>query len=464
MVKINWRIQILTAILCIFIFVPAEKLLNDAQHIQACYLFVFTLLADPIFRILTVIFMAVWFVFFWITAWRKGDVYLLCFLVFGARGCFSDQVFWFSRCFLILITGMLLAKASIRGLSNSPFVFCEDRPQSFPHCVRVVRWPLTVITIILGGTVFWRPDSVNATYHGTRWTGLWSNPNLYGALMATGLVVAVGLSYAVYKGGWLWAWLCIFLMSLFTWGLIMSGSRGALLGAVIGMSYFLWMRGSVSFRHIVLASTLMCLAVAFFWHNTSESNPGFVQRADFSRGSVQHRLSAWKNCLLLMTRFPLGVGWDHARQFYEKSISSEANTAEALFTNDFMRIGLELGPTAMVCLLAYFLTRWIGVVEKLRSTSVDIKKFSATQQSSLRSGDPFNMHDDDCEVILSCMSGCIVMMVCFWFDGGMFKLSASVFFWLLWEVGSRTLESKNLLLMKQEQDKGHQRRDVRRII
>jgi len=58
-----------------------------------------------------------------------------------------------------------------------------------------MREMIFILLMLLAGAASWQPAAaVKAQYHGiSRWSGSWSNPNLYGLLMGTGIVLAVGL-------------------------------------------------------------------------------------------------------------------------------------------------------------------------------------------------------------------------------------------------------------------------------
>ena len=52
---------------------------------------------------------------------------------------------------------------------------------------------LAGLVLLLAFASWWHLDIAHNFYPGTRWTGLWDNPNIYGMLMGAGVVLAIGL-------------------------------------------------------------------------------------------------------------------------------------------------------------------------------------------------------------------------------------------------------------------------------
>lgn len=64
--------------------------------------------------------------------------------------------------------------------------------REFAQRMRVV---ILVLLALLAASALWQPEATRQfQYRGIpRWNGAWDNPNLYGLLMAVGVVLAVGL-------------------------------------------------------------------------------------------------------------------------------------------------------------------------------------------------------------------------------------------------------------------------------
>lgn len=106
---------------------------------------------------------------------------------------------------------------------------------------------------------------------------------------------------------------------------------------------------------------------------------------------------------------PFGVGWNNAVSTYEKKYSPPEGGALAITTNDYLMIGTELGIPALLCFITY-------VAICLRGKR--------------------QIKDEDDRIRAACRAGAIVLLVAFWFDGGLFKLSTAAVFWILLELGS----------------------------
>ncbi|HKI70136.1 MAG TPA: O-antigen ligase family protein, partial [Verrucomicrobiae bacterium] len=257
------------------------------------------------------------------------------------------------------------------------------------------------LVLLLAFSSWWHLDMSNNFYHGPRWMGLWDNPNLYGTLMSAGVVLAVGLLAAKQRiesrkqktevggqksqGGWnlLWSmcscaatrksaignWQSAMLFvaaGMMAVGLLCSYSRGAWLGTAIGLLYLarqmksrkqkLESRNLIGSGKVFLFSIfcflLLIFGVWFFW-NTPRTAPWYWQRLDLSRGSVQHRLAAWKAGLEIMRDHPFGVGWNRAVDTYARDYSPPEGGALAITTNDYLMLGTQLGWPGLLCFVTY---------------------------------------------------------------------------------------------------------------
>jgi O-antigen ligase len=160
----------------------------------------------------------------------------------------------------------------------------------------------------------------------------------------------------------------------------------------------------------VLVCGLILLSVVFcFWNSTSDDASWYVKRLDFGRPSVQHRLAAWKASLKIMRDHPLGTGWNNVVKIYQDSYFPPENGAAAILTNDYLRIGTELGIAALLC-FACNIFFCLFSNHRIMKNKVDIQAV--------------------------CLSGSCVFVITFCFDGGLFKLPTATLFWVLLELGS----------------------------
>lgn len=100
-------------------------------------------------------------------------------------------------------------------------------------------------------------------------------------------------------------------------------------------------------------------------------------------------------------------------------------------------LGTELGIPALLCFVAY-------VALCLRSPKSKVQ--SPKSQSDREDARPTN-RQDACATLdighwtldatrVACRAGAVVLLVAFWFDGGLFDLRTAAMFWILLELGS----------------------------
>ena len=165
----------------------------------------------------------------------------------------------------------------------------------------------------------------NPFYNGPRWMGIWDNPNEFGMLMGSGLVVSAGLLATRQKEeGKAKKCLSVMLFTatgLMTVGLLFSFSRGAWLGSGIGLMYLAGTYRRLNWRYLLPG--ILCVAglVWILWNGTSESTPWYLKRMDLGRASAQHRVAAWKAGLEIMRDHPFGVGWNKSVEVYYSDYS-----------------------------------------------------------------------------------------------------------------------------------------------
>jgi len=393
---------------------------------------------------------------------------------------------------IILLAGVTFGKGA--GF----FLKAEDRGQKTEQSTGI-RPPASVLYFLVGLVLLLafgslrHFDVAHNFYPGTRWTGLWENPNTYGMLMAAGVVLATGLLAASLKstvhspqpvdsaseqreagGGkrnflrslrsFATRWIgehsrpgchstrlasntgnandeaslatrgsrvlpiILFIAAgMMGVGLMMSYSRGAWVGAAVGLLYLAKAYGKFKWRSLklflfsVFCFLFLIFGVCFFW-NTPRTAPWYFQRLDLSRGSAQHRVVAWKAGLEIMRDHPFGVGWNKTVETYEKSYSPPEDGADAITTNDYLMLGTQLGWPGLICFVAY-----VGLCLRGRAANPLPAAASPNQSRRARSDAPYQT---------ACRAGALAMLVAFWFDGGLFKLATASVFWILLELGT----------------------------
>ena len=306
---------------------------------------------------------------------------------------------------------------------------------------RRMTWLLGFLICLLACAALWQPEmAVAFQYHSiTRWNGPWDNPNLYGLLMGVGFALAIGQTletrnWITKDCGWekvLFEILCLFAVVVTGYGLFKSYSRGAWLGTACGVAYLItksqiiessWFLFNQFFSRlkknllplsVILASVFLLL----FWQfRFSEWRP--AQRA-FSTANIndfswRNRVMAWEGAIHMMADRPLvGFGFGQAESAYEKNYCPLDEPA-AIETNDYFMLGISTGAPALLCFLAYLTLSF--------------------RTKSVKSNSPPSILHPSSSFSTICRSGSIVLLVGFWFDGGLFKLPVATVFWMLMEL------------------------------
>jgi O-antigen ligase len=216
----------------------------------------------------------------------------------------------------------------------------------------------------------------------------------------------------------------------------------------IGLLYLTWSYGKLKWKYVILGAGLLALGVGLVWGNTSDSGPWYLKRLDFSRPSAQHRVSAWRGAVQMMWDHPLGVGWNQAVSVYDKNYSPPEGGAVALTMNSYLMLGTELGLPGLLCFVAYValqlgVGRW-QMADRIGKAEGGKRKAETLQQIGNRKSEIGNQ--------VACRAGAIVLLVAFWFDGGLFDLPTAAVFWVLLELGVEKAEI-HLTKVKSEKPK-----------
>jgi O-antigen ligase len=257
-------------------------------------------------------------------------------------------------------------------------------------------------------------------------------------------------------------------------GLVMSYSRGAWVGTAIGLLYLAKHAKAESGTHLRAASArqerkaeivwyvapiiIIATAVIVAFWNTPDSSPWFIKRLDFSRGSVQHRVAAWKAGFEIIRDHPFGVGWNKAVSVYDKNYSPLENSAGALTMNSYLMLGTELGLPGLACFIAYAALclrspkskvqgpKSAAETEVLSKSEIGNRKSEIANRQDACATLDIGRWTLDARLRIACRSAAIAMLVAFWFDGGLFKLATASVFWILLELGTerQTLKTETL--------------------
>jgi len=332
-----------------------------------------------------------------------------------------------------------------------------------------------VLIVLLAGAAVWQAETAHFfQYRGqARWTGPWDNPNMFGVLMGVGAVLALGslmsqvqslkscggehptsnIQHPTFK---LWRWVKAALLlaaaGAMGVGLVKSYSRGAWVGAAVGMAYLAYQVGKAEtlktesgqekaesrkqkaeipvWRWGALA--VMCASVAVLGLWGMRELEGRVARRAFSvvnanDFSWRKRVAAYEGALQMLADKPwFGYGWNQPERVYDALYRpAKVDEGMAIQLNDYLMLGMTLGVPALACFCMYAggcLVRGArsGVRSRERRTDAGASDFGLRTSDFLPA---------------VCRAGAVVLLVGFWFDGGLFKLATGATFWILLELG-----------------------------
>jgi O-antigen ligase len=180
----------------------------------------------------------------------------------------------------------------------------------------------------------------------------------------------------------------------------------------------------LKWRFMVTGFGLMALGILLLWGRTADTGAWYLKRLDFSRPSAQHRVSAWRGGLQMMRDHPFGVGWNKAVETYDKNYSPPEGGAAAITMNSYLMLGTELGLPALLCFVAY-----VALCFRISHPHLTL-----ALSPPAGSGEGIR---------IACRAGALVLLVAFWFDGGLFDLPTAAMFWILLELGNSNEECRN---------------------
>jgi O-Antigen ligase len=366
--------------------------------------------------------------------WNLRAAPMIGFCATALAWCWPGQakVEWFGDV-VVLFYGIALA----HGLLLWKLSRGDIEPQE-AFARQIVNALILCLTISVLVQPAWREEF---SYHGQRrWQGPWWNPNHFGLLMATGIVLALGSAWerrqgrALTRNLWLRRATYVLTAALMGYGLAKSYSRGSWLGAALGLAYlggyalrqemaggFLqkralgtksWFRG----RRVALLLILFSISVMWYW-GCEHRGSTFLQRAfsvlntkDFS---WRNRLAAYDGALQMMAARPwLGFGWSQPKDVFDQFFKpARMVDPRAIQLNDCFTVGTTLGVPALVCFVVY-----VGFAFLPRRDRAD-------------------KHQDDWTATI-CRAAVVVFLTGFWFDRGLFFAALGVPFWVLLELAT----------------------------
>jgi hypothetical protein len=193
-----------------------------------------------------------------------------------------------------------------------------------------------------------------------------------------------------------------------------------------------------------------------FW-NLRETEWPLVRRAASTANgndfSWRNRVAAWEGTLQMMAEKPwFGFGWNQSERVYDQYYrAAKVDEGMAIQMNDYFTLGTTLGVPALVCFAMYVgLSLRAGPKSNVQRPKSPAENPQLTAQCPEESGQQseggrqrtqppapptldFRLWTLDCAA--ACRAGATVLLVGFWFDGGLFKLATGATFWILLELG-----------------------------
>ncbi len=126
-----------------------------------------------------------------------------------------------------------------------------------------------------------------------------------------------------------------------------------------------------------------------------------------------------------------GFGWNQAEPMYDHYFrTSMIEEGMAIQMNDYLMLGATLGVPALFCFGMYV---WLSLTQHVQSPRSKVQSL-LNAECGVRSAEWLKA---------VCRAGAIVLLVGFWFDGGLFKLATAAPFWILLELGKEQLEARS---------------------
>jgi O-antigen ligase len=371
------------------------------------------------------------------------------YLISNTKGYSKGFVFRNVSLFTVLticaLNFFLNYKKSSESTDALTFVYCILIGRLVLCCITLdpkytagLRYTLIIIlgAILIASTNWMMHTSRLAMFASyQRWIGPWQNPNTFGILMGAAVVLLCGFiimhvgNITLNLHSKFYCILAILLLySIVAWrALLNSFSRGAWVATASGLTYLAINTGHYHVKHLsrlakvpfyvgVISVSLFLGLLLWLFINAPQI---YTQRAitatDSKDFSWQNRLVAWEGALQIMSDHKLlGVGWNCEMQMYEFNyLPPKTIEGGAIFTNDYLTIGITLGLPAFFCFLSYV---WHSVFSHNLNRGQHVDLGLQLLQTTY-------------------LAGALVFIVGFCFNGGLFKVPTASVFWVLLELG-----------------------------
>lgn len=349
---------------------------------------------------------------------------------------------------LLPVAAMVLLVTVVTGKGVSAWISCSPNE----HHINKANLFLFLLILMLAVGANWHVEAgSHFYYHKTiRRAGPWTNPNIYGLLMASGVVVCVSQIISIWtlytsklkkdRGELLLFVIYALAAGTMSIGLLHSYSRGAWLALLCALCFCVYAVQRIDpdrfaffprAKSLSIAVVVCSLFVISFWH-FQKNQDRVVHRAfssvDVKDFSWRNRVSAWKGTLQMMAEKPLlGFGWSQPERIYNCYYQPDSvEEPLAIQMNDYLLLGATLGIPALIgfgCYIWFSLYAGLKAVGGEQPMKPDSPEFPCL---------PLELKT----MSVTCYSGAIVLLVGFCFDGALLKIPTGAVFWCLLELGS----------------------------
>jgi O-antigen ligase len=176
-------------------------------------------------------------------------------------------------------------------------------------------------------------------------------------------------------------------------------------------------------RWVALAVICGSITVLGFWsfgHTELAVARRAYSVANANDFSWRNRMAAWEGGLQMMAEKPwFGFGWNEPERIYSAFYCpAKVDEGMAFQLNDYFMLGATLGLPALLCFAVYILLA-----------------LSGRQKTGLPAPPTLDFRLWTLDSAAVCRAGAAVLLVGFWFDGGLFELATAATFWVLLELG-----------------------------
>ncbi len=188
-------------------------------------------------------------------------------------------------------------------------------------------------------------------------TPLYGDPNDLAFVLAT----TIPLTFWLLKSTWLKQLAARAMIGIMTAGVILSFSRGAILGIGVGVLWLV-LTGRLRLRIVLIGmGAALLAALILVGHNSSQVNAGLHSKEIIASYNVTTRLELWRGAAHLALNHPfLGVGPGNFTLYYYEATGRPPGTVNLGVVHDaYLDVAAELGLIGLV-LFVYFLTESVG--------------------------------------------------------------------------------------------------------